>query len=192
MEWLKPTDSAALPVLPNYTSDIDHFAKRLHADVTAKLGLGASTGYEDFDFVASPVEKMNWGQASKRLISRGNIDATLPIRSARPLYVEGNMRAGADSAFAALYATGDIDLGAESEVHDWAHADGVLRLGSNSVALRRISAGKAIELGTEAWFERLHAPTLRFGSATRRVFASSDADQTLGSFAAFLASPLGV
>ena len=182
-EWLKPTDSAALPVSANYTSDIDHFAKRLHADVTAKLGRGASTGHEDFDFVASPVEQMNWGQASKRLISRGSIDATQPIRSARPLYVEGNMRAGADSAFAALYATGDIDLGAESEVHDWAHADGVLRFGSNSVALRRISAGKATELGNEAWFERLHAPTLYFGSGSRGVSASSDDDQTQASFA---------
>lgn len=182
-EWLKPTDSAALPVLTNYTSDIDHFAKRLHADVMAKLGQGQSTGFEDFDFVASPVDQMNWGLANKRLISRGSIEATLPIRSARPLYVEGNMRAGADSAFAVLYATGDINLGSASEVHDWAHADGVLRLGSNSVALRRISAGKAIELGTEAWFERLHAPTLRFGSVSRRVPVFSDADQTLASFA---------
>ena len=182
-EWLKPTDSTALPVLANYASDIDHFAKRLHADVAAKLGTGESTGFEDFDFVVSPVDQMNWRQASKRLISRGNIEATLPIRSARPLYVQGNMRAGAESVFAALYATGDIDLGAESEVHDWAHADGVLRLGSNSVALRRISAGKAIELGNQAWFERLHAPTLYFGSGSRWVSASSDADQTPASFA---------
>ena len=31
-EWLRPTDFAALPISANYTTDIDHFARRLHAD----------------------------------------------------------------------------------------------------------------------------------------------------------------
>ncbi len=33
VEWRRPTDLAALPVSANYTSDIDHFARRLHGDV---------------------------------------------------------------------------------------------------------------------------------------------------------------
>ena len=163
-EWRYPTDFAALPVLPNYSSDIDHFARRFLSDATAKLGLGAPTGYEDFDFVTLPLEGMAWGKARKRLISRTAIKTWGPVRSVQPLYVEGNLQTGAESAFPALYATGDIDLGAGSEIHDWAHADGVLRLGRNGMALRRVSAGVAIELDNEVWFERLQAPVLRFGS----------------------------
>lgn len=182
-EWLKPTDTAALPISPHYTSETDHFAKRLHSDAMAKLGLGESTGYEEFDLVPSPAQDMDWSMARRRLISRGSIDASEPIRSAQPVYVQGHLRAGAKSAFAALYATGDIELGAGSEVHDWAHADGVLRLGDNSAALRRISAGIAIELGNEAWFERLQAPTLHFGLGSVGVSPQPQAKQLESSFA---------
>ena len=162
-EWRYPSDVAALPVSANYSSDIEHFAKRLHADAAAKLGTSNSTGYENFDFVDFPVSGMQWQNARKRLIARQSIDTDAPIRSASQLYVEGDLRSGGNSAYSSVYATGDIDLGRESEVHDWAHAEGVVRLGNNGVALRRISAGTAIELGKEVWFERLQAPTLTFG-----------------------------
>jgi cytoskeletal protein CcmA (bactofilin family) len=182
-EWRHPSDAAALPVSPDYSSDIDHFARRLQADVAARLGNGPATGYEDFDFVSMPVSNMNWRKASKRLIARTDINTLTPVRSVQPLYVQGSLRAGAESSFSALYATGNIELGAESEIHDWAHADGVVHLDRKSLALRRISAGTAIELGSEAWFERLQAPTLRFGSRTSHAFPPAEADQTPASFA---------
>ena len=97
--------------------------------------------------------------------------------------MEGSLRAAAGSAFAALYATGDIDLGSQSEINDWAHADGTVRLGMNSIGLRRISAGTAIELGTEAWFERLHAPVLRFGSYISGVPQPQSYEQSPASYA---------
>ena len=178
MEWLYPTDAVALPISANYTPDIDHFAKRLHADVAARLGQGPSTGYEDFDFVTTPIEFMEWGKARKRLISRTNVAVTTAVRSTQTLYVQGDVLAGAGSTFSAIYATGDVHLGSESELHDWAHADGVLRLGKNSIALRRVSAGVAIELGHESWFERLQAPLVRFGSgADERTVRDEDAQQ---------------
>ncbi|MDI1239945.1 MAG: polymer-forming cytoskeletal protein [Polaromonas sp.] len=186
-EWLRPTDFAALPISANYTTDIDHFARRLHADVSAKLGLGEPTGYEDFEFVDDPDwaagTELDWGKAEKRLIARSSITSPLPIHSAQPVYVQGSLRAGAESVFPALYATGDIDLGEHSTVRDWAHADGVLRMGPRSVALRRVSAGSAIELGNEAWFERLNAPTLRFGAQPSPVQPTADAVQTPASYA---------
>jgi len=168
-EWLYPSDAEPLPVSAHYTSDIDHFARRLRADAMAKLGAGPSTGYEEFDFVADSPTDMDWRRAEKRLISRAGIDSEGAVRSVQPVYVDGSLRAGADSAFAALYAAGDIVLGPHSEIGDWAHAGGVVRLGANSIGLRRISAGGAIELGTETWFERLHAPVLRFGSHVSTV-----------------------
>ena len=61
-EWLWGSDFADLPISANYTSDIDHFARRLHADVSAWLGLGEPTGFEDFD---------SWA------VSNAPVDATL-------------------------------------------------------------------------------------------------------------------
>jgi predicted acyltransferase (DUF342 family) len=163
-EWRRPTDLASLPVSANYTSDIDHFARRLHADVSARLGQGPSTGYEDFELLPDLPDAGDWKGAGKRLIARGSIADPDAILSKQPLYVQGDLRAGAASAFSAVYASGDIALGAESEIHDWAHADGVFSVGRNGIALRRVSAGVAIALGNETWFERLHAPALHFGS----------------------------
>ncbi len=182
LEWRRPSDVASLPVSANYTSDIDHFSRRLHADVTARIGHGPSTGFEDFDFVEFPVETMDWQRSDKRLIALQSIETASAIKgkSGTPLYVQGDLLAGPNSSFSALYTTGDVALGSNSEVHDWAHADGVLRLGANSIALRRISAGTEIELGREVWFERLHAPTISFGlacprSATKRHYAQTTA-----------------
>lgn len=166
-EWRRPTDREALPVAANYTSDIDHFARRLQADASARLGNGPSTGYEDFEFLPGEPDAADFLGAGKRLIARGSIEGREIILSTQLLYVQGDLRAVAESVFSAVYATGDMALGAESEIHDWAHADGVLRVGRNGIALRRVSAGVAIELGNETWFERLHAPTLHFGSRDR-------------------------
>ncbi len=182
-EWLRPTDFAALPVSANYTADIDHFARRLHADVSAKLGRGEATGYEDFDFVDESLQDMDWGKAKKRLIARRSIDSATPISTMQPVYVDGSIRAGSESAFSSLYATGDIDLGGSTKIQDWAHADGVVRLGQKSAALRRVSAGTAIELGNEAWFERLHAPTLRFGTVRPGATPPTEDEQTPESYA---------
>ena len=179
-EWRYPSDFAPLPISANYSSDIDYFARRLQADALARLGMGVPTGYEDFDFANEPVEGRNWSEGGKRLISRGGVTTSAPICNVQPVYVQGSLSSGGGSSFSALYATGDITLGAQSEISDWAHADGVLRVGANTIALRRISAGAAIELGNEAWFERLHAPTLRFGaraSGTAQLAAVNGATQ---------------
>ena len=182
-EWLYPTDVSALPIAANYSSDIDHFAGRLQRDVAAKMGVGSPTGYEDFQFVSDWTEDMDWSKVSKRLICRSSIDSDSAIHSRFPLYVDGDIRAGIKSSFSALYVTGHIDLGSESEVHDWAHADGTLRLNTNSIALRRISAGTAIELGKEVWFERLQAPAVYFGPASEPASARGDIKQVAGSYA---------
>lgn len=182
-EWRNPTDVASLPVHADYSSDIDHFARRLQGDATARLGTAPSTGFEDFHLVSYPVEDMEWSKARKRLIARESIQTPDAISSETPLYVEGDLQVGPKSSFSAVYATGDIDLDSDSAVHDWAHADGVLRLRANCVALRRVSAGVAIRLGREVWFERLQAPTVHFGSSVSVDGSPQPVTQTIGSYA---------
>lgn len=182
-EWCYPSDVAALPVSANYTSDIDHFSRRLALDVAAKLGSGPATGFEDFDFVDFPIDNMQWPTSHKRLIAQQSITTRDPIKSASQLYVEGDLQTGDKSGFSSLYTTGNITLGKHSEVNDWAHAEGVFRLGDNGMALRRISAGVAIELGNEVWFERLQAPTLTFGLHAQKPRQLSQHAQTRASYA---------
>lgn len=78
-------------------------------------------------------------------------------------YIEGNFSAAAECRFDALLVTGDLAFGPGCEVQQWAHADGSIGMGHAGVALRRMSAGRAIQLDAECSFERLNAPTIRFG-----------------------------
>ena len=84
-------------------------------------------------------------------------------------YIEGHFSAAAECRFDALLVTGDMALGPNCEVQQWAHADGAIRMGDAGVALRRMSAGRAIQLGADCSFERLNAPTIRFGDDGDRV-----------------------
>ena len=169
-EWRHPTDIAALPVSANYSSDIDHFARRLRSDAMAKMGRGETTGYEEFDYLQEyaqgqqPTTDVDMRHSTKRLIARDSIRSEHAFYSIKPLFVDGTIDVGSNADFGALYAVGDIVLGSKSHVRDWAHAEGVLRIGSNGSALRRISAGHAVELETGVWFERLHAPSVHFGT----------------------------
>ncbi|MBW8721581.1 MAG: hypothetical protein JF626_06775, partial [Polaromonas sp.] len=103
-EWLYPTDAAPLPVSARYTSDIDHFARRLRADAMAKLGSGPATGYEEFDFVTDSATDMEWRKAGKRLIARTGISSSASVRTVQPLYVDGSLQTGPGSSFSAVYA----------------------------------------------------------------------------------------
>lgn len=181
-EWLWPSDIEPLPISANYASDIDHFARRLLADADAKTGAGAPTGYENFDFVPAHLADMNWAKATQRLIAAQSIDAATAIQTTQPLLVQGDISGSSKSSFQALYAQGDITLGAQSQIHDWAHADGAVRLGQGSMALRRVSAGVSIELGEDTWFERLSAPTLLFGQDSRAADRPKAPVQLLASF----------
>lgn len=184
-EWRRPSDLASLPVSANYTSDIDYFSRRLHLDVAAKLQQGPATGFEDFEFVDVPAEDMDWQKSGSRMIALDSIETLSAIKndSGQPLYVTGDLTAGPGSLFSALYCTGNIALGNESEISDWAHAGGVLRLGANSSALRRVSAGTAIELAREVCFERLSAPALRFGRGAAQTASRRSGAQIEASYA---------
>lgn len=164
-EWRRPTDDAALRVLPDYNNDIDHFARRLRADADAALGRGPGTGHEVFDRVAAPVQAMDWDGAGRRLLATEAIATHAPIRTRHPLYVDGSLRAGGASAFTAVFAAGDLALGAGSEISDWAHAERTITIGPDSALQRRASAGSAIHLGAGSRFERLQAAEVVFGDA---------------------------
>lgn len=161
-EWRRPTDAAALEIAAEYTTDIEHFAKRFQARALAALrNPGAANGFGFFN--GSPSQLAS--DASRPLIARSDLDSAKALRVHQPLYIAGRLRAGGGSRFSALYVAGDLDLGCDSCITQWAHAEGVARLREQCGAVGRLSAGVAVELAGGCWFERIRAPLVRAGGA---------------------------
>lgn len=78
-------------------------------------------------------------------------------------FSDGDLCCEEGSMHRAICARGWIAVRAGACILDWAHADGVILLQAGSVGLRRLTAGRAIELGRGCCFERLHAPEVCFG-----------------------------
>lgn len=97
-------------------------------------------------------------------------------RPGAPVYAEGDFTLAEGGRLAAVLATGDLVLGPGSEVQQWAHADGTIRMAPRGIALRRMSAGVAIELAPDCTFERLNAPLVTFGSQELAPPARDEAD----------------
>lgn len=83
-------------------------------------------------------------------------------------FSNGDLCCEEGSTHRAVCARGRIAVRGGARILDWAHADGVIVLQAGSVGLRRLTAGRVIELGRDCCFERLHAPEVRFGSIPHR------------------------
>ena len=162
-EWRTPADCSPLPISRHYSNEIDHFARRFRSDALADIAARGPSN-DQFEYVANPVESMDWLASSRPLIGLRTIDSAKGIRCNRPLYASSGVDCGRDSSFAALLACGDIALGPYSEILEWAHADGTVKLDTACVALRRLSSNVAIELAAQCCFERVSAPIIRFGA----------------------------
>lgn len=152
-EWVRPTDNAALAVAPEGTSETDFFARELRRQVASAPKPAA----------APPQTRAEWAAAKATVIAPDKLRLEAGTRCAVPIYVEGDFEAAADCALAAVLATRDIRLGPGSEVAQWIHADGRLRVAAASVLLRRATADRAIYLEPGCSFERLRAPRIAFG-----------------------------
>lgn len=161
-EWRSPTDSRPLPVLLNYTGDIDHFAEKFRLSAVARISGKGMTADAAFDVVPAEPASMDWSGAQRPLISFGAIKATSAIRCRQPLFVNGSIESLAGGSFSALFSQGGIRLGPQSEILDWAYADDVIHLGAGCTAWRRISSATAVELDDQCCFERINAPVVRF------------------------------
>ena len=152
-EWVRPTDSEPLAVAPGDNSETDFFAQRLREEVAAAPR----------DRSPLPASREGWARAAGTVVARQDVRLEAGTRCNATLYVEGDLEAAADCAFAAALSTGDIRLGPGSEVSQWLHADGRIRVAAASVLLRRATAARSIHLEPGCSFERLRAPCILFG-----------------------------
>ena len=169
-EWTHPSDATALAVSPDAANDADHFARALRHEV------GADPGRDPDALPAAWVHEPDPLVVARRL----RLDARIECQG--PVYVRGSFEAPAGVQLRAAMAEGDMRLGPGSEVEQWVHADGRLRVGAGSVVLRRATAGRAIRLEPGCTFERLSAPTLHFGAAASPIGRALPKDSPAASF----------
>lgn len=162
-EWRFPEDFAPLPISRQYANEIDHFADQFRDKALADMSVLNESKHKHFELVCDPPSDMDWLAPTRPLISQHDIDLPSAIRCHQPLYAMSSLDCARDSSFAAVFSEGDIRLGPYSEILEWAHADGAIKLDVACIALRRLSSKVAIDLAAQCCFERVHAPVIRFG-----------------------------
>ena len=162
-EWRSPSDCAPLPVSRHYANEIDHFAEQFRDKALAEIAVLGAAEVKTFDFVHNPPDEMDWLIPTRPLIGQEDIKPVCAVRCRQPLYAMSSLDCARDSSFAAIFAQGTIQLGPYSEILEWAHADGAVKLDVACIALRRLSSKVAIDLASQCCFERLSAPVIRFG-----------------------------
>lgn len=162
-EWRHPTDISALPVAPNYTSEIDHFADDFREIALARMAGTPAPTNQRFDFLPAIFNGADWKRAKRPLISFSSVQTAKGVHCPQALFISGSMDSGEGNRFTGLFVQGSMRLGANSEIVEWAHADEAMHLESGCTALRRISSSVAVEMDKECCFERVHAPVIRMG-----------------------------
>lgn len=164
-EWRHPTDTEPLQVLPNYTSDIDHFADQFRGVVMGRLSGDLASFADVFDFAPDDLDSLDWSQVKRPVVCLTTVKPRRAIGGAATLFVNGDIDTHEASQFQALLAQGAIRLAPGSVIREWAHGDGVVHLGKGCAALRRLSSSTALELEADCCFERLQAPLIQLGLA---------------------------
>jgi hypothetical protein len=185
-------DALALPVSPDALVGIRHFANGFRAFLDREMGAALA------QVRASGVYQSGWiedqgqyfvmpGGESVELYEderlRGVVDRFLAstddlripggLHCLRELYAGGALHAGAGTELRAALAEGDIVLDSGGRSNRWVHAGGTLTAHEACKLLGRASADHAIALDVGCVFERLHAPTVRFGPSASPVPAAN-------------------
>jgi len=183
IEARRRTDIKPLRVVRTSDVDIRHFAKAFQAWVEGHLGealavcragggpvqgqLGDGTPYVALPDGAAPaLTTPPTGPVSCGAVVLGSGNLSLPPRALFPheAYAAGSVEVGEQSVCRAILAGGDLQLGRGCWSLRWLHARASL-LARESCALHgRASADVSMRLEEGCRFERLHAPTVAFGT----------------------------
>jgi hypothetical protein len=164
-EWRRPTDTEPLQVMPNYTSDIDHFADQFRTAVVDRMSGDLASFAKVFDVAPEDLDRLDWSHVKRPVVCLTTVKPQRAIEGTATLFVHGDLETTVRSEFQALLAQGSIRLAPGSVIREWAHGDGVVHLGKGCTALRRLSSSTSLELEANCCFERLQAPLIQLGLA---------------------------
>jgi cytoskeletal protein CcmA (bactofilin family) len=77
-----------------------------------------------------------------------------------PIYAKGRLTGGGSNVFTAIYCEEDVDLGRNTSVMSWVHAQGGAVAPAGNTVHGCLSAGEQVELGKGCSFERVDAPVI--------------------------------
>jgi hypothetical protein len=186
-EVLRPTDVAPLKVVDRSSGYVAYFARnfRQYLDrqmtalpAEAQVGdhLGKLPDGTQFIRVHKSAASLTHEveAVQNRLVV---IDAPMSLPDGETFLMEVYARApvigGAGSVYRAIYADRELGLGERSTVLRWAHAGGILGVGSHSVLRGRLTSDKGVVLGGNVVFERIGAPVISVGTEAGRTPAAA-------------------
>lgn len=174
-----PTDVAPLKVVDRSAGYVAYFARnfrqyldRQMAALPAEAQAGDYVGKlpDGTQFIRvhkspeSLVHEVDAGTQNRLVV----VDSSMTLSDDETFLMEVYARAptigGAGSVYRAIYADRELGLGERSTVLRWAHAGGILGVGSHSVLRGRITSDTAVVLGGNVVFERIGAPVISVGS----------------------------
>lgn len=179
-EWRDPSDEAALPVPEHDSNHVSHFANAWRRRRAARGSTEPSVDTSNelrFQHMFDVHTVQEWNHQTEPVVATRAVVLAASVQCLRPVLAAQDFRAAGGSTFSAILSSGCIKLGPRSRLTQWAHADRELCLGAFSIGLRRLSSNDRIELARGCSFERMHAPSVRFGTAgTPSKRAPSGAD----------------
>lgn len=161
-EWQHPSDSAALAVSQSLTSDTGFLAQQFREHMQRQLADPQPRGYTTLDD-GDPHADTAAQHGRLPVVSTQPLHSLLDTTFLCPLYITADLMLAGRARLREVLCLGRLTLGPRSDVTGWAHADQAATLGEGCVLVRRVSSTVSIELASHCCFERLHAPTLRFG-----------------------------
>ncbi|MRS97825.1 hypothetical protein GJQ57_04055 [Ralstonia pickettii] len=183
-EWLRPTDSAPLPMRRDQPNNLTFFANSFRRRLQEQYGVdveamrAAGAAYQvpvsaELSVGRDPRGRPSTEQSGlARMLDKVNHivvfrgDAWLAPRSRvrADLYVEHDIEVERDTRLRACLAEGDIELGENVVVQRWVHGRNV-RLQPNVRVEGRVTAEERIVMAAPARFERAGATEVMFGDA---------------------------
>lgn len=182
-EWRYRTDAGPLNVSRQQDANIRHFAHSFFDQVNNffdQQGIDPQAPPEPYAGEFRPGQPVVFLGQATHLERTDDIERERRVRSVvlatgdlllegglvyeHEIYCGGQLYAGSDATFRAVYVGTDLILGDRSIVARWLHSQGHVHIGRDSQIFGRVSSVSSITVAAGTRFERLNAPTVRTAS----------------------------
>ncbi len=179
LELANPTDVAPLKVVQSYDNNPMHFAQGFRAYVNNHFGInsfGDMSAEKNRGGVLADGSKYEVvGEDGKVVLnaSKGSEKILLSPYTIRlpddgsfdsEAFSKTGIVTGKNCRTRALLCDEDINFGPNNTLLRWAHSEGNINVGDNSILYGRLTAKKTVTLGVGTVFERLHANKIVIGA----------------------------
>jgi cytoskeletal protein CcmA (bactofilin family) len=191
IEWRRKEDAAPLKVVREYDGNIAYFAASFRRFLDEHLQQSRDTlqppdeafndslkngqAYQLVGVDGRPylsTEEVRAKSVKKIILGLTPLNLPEQIFFESEIYAAQGIASGSRNSFRAILSDADVRLGAGCDVIRWMHCGTSIAIGANSRLYGRVSAEKCIVLQRQTFFDRVQAPTIRFGETGHAPIAS--------------------